>query len=270
MNLTGISQIRNHLYRLNVGTGDIRNCALRLKSDEYAVLPHSHLVTGSETVKAIKNTIPSTESILLGSSPVSLKHQPLAIDTVVCAADSSLSCLYQENLDFLVDYPAGMLTRIDGGSIPSNSQVIVWYLYYHVYQRNVDYYIDYERGRLRRIASGDIEEGQEIRVDYLLGSSEFSDSEIEQCISEAEAEITHLIDPVYQDSTDPALQTAATCLALSLLCRNSAGITATGLGGADQNSSIWLELAESYRQTSMKLLTWFYRESPNLKPPHLA
>ena len=154
MNLTGISQIRNHLYRLNVGAGDIRNCALRLKADEYAGLPHSHIVSGSETVKAIKNTLPSSESIVMGSSPVSLKYHPLAIDTVVCAGDSSLSRLYQENLDYIIDYPAGLVTRIDSGSIPADSHVIVWYLYYHVYQRNVDYYIDYERGRLRRMASG--------------------------------------------------------------------------------------------------------------------
>lgn len=270
MSLTGISQIRNHLYRLNIGAGDIRNCALRLKTDEYASLTHTHIVSGSETVKAIKNAIPSSEAIMIGSNPVSLQYQSLAIDTVVCAGDTSLSTLYQENLDYIVDYQSGLITRIDTGSIPVDSQIIVWYLYYHVYQRNVDYYIDYERGRLRRLASGDIEEGQEVLVDYLLGSSEFSDSEIEQCITEAESEIAHIIDPVYRDSTDPALQTAATCLALSLLCRNSAGITATGLGGADQDSSVWLELAESYRRTAMRLLTWFRRETPNLKAPRLT
>ena len=270
MNLTGISQIRNHLYRLTVGSGDIRNCALRLKADEFTNLPHAHILSGSETVKAITDTIPSSEAVILGSSPVSLKYRPLAIDTVVCAGDSSLSHLYQENRDYIIEYAAGLITRIDGGSIPADSKALVWYLYYHVYQRQVDYYIDYPRGRLRRIASGDIEEGQELLVDYLLGSSEFSDSEIEQCITEAEAEIAHIIDPDYHNSTDPALQTAATFLALSLLCRNSAGITATGLGGTDRSSLVWLELAQSYRQTAMRLLTWFRRETPNLKPPRLA
>ena len=270
MNLTGISQIRNHLYRLNVGEGEIRNRAIRLTSDGYTSLSHAHVVASSETVKAIKNTIPFSEETVIGSEPVSLKYRYLAADTVVCANDSSLSKLYQENLDYMIDYSLGTITRVDGGSIPSDSSITIWYLFYHVYQRSIDYYIDYERGRLRRIASGDIEEGQELLVDYRLGSSEFSDSEIEQCIAEAEAEIMHIIDPVYGESTDPALQTSATCLALSFLCRNSAGITATGLGGADQHSSVWLELARSYRETAMRLLTWFRRDTPDLKSPRLA
>jgi hypothetical protein len=268
--MTGISQIRNHLYRLNVGEGEIRNHAVRLRSDRYSSLPHSHIVDGSETVKAIKNAIPLSESILMGTDPVPLGHQSLAYETVVCAADSSLSGLYQENLDYMIDYPSGTVTRIDGGAIPIDSQVTIWYLYYHVYQKGIDYYIDYERGRLRRISASDIEEGQEMNVDYRLGSSEFSDGEIEQCITEAEAEIMHLIDPVYQESTDPALQTAATCLTLSLLCRNSAGITAIGLGGTGQNSSAWMNLAESYRETAMRLLAWFRLVAADLKPPRLA
>jgi hypothetical protein len=270
MNLTGISQIRNHLYRLNVGEGEIRDRAIRLTLEGYTGLPHAHIVTGSETVKAIKNTIPTSESVILGSSPVSLAHQHPAIDTVVCASDSSLSLLYQENLDYMIDYPAGTISRIDGGSISEGAEVTVWYLYYHVYQRTQDYYIDYERGRMRRVSSGAIEEGQELLVDYQLGSSEFSDSEIEQCIMEAESEIVHLIDEAHKESTDPALQTAATCLAMSLLCRNSAGITATGLGGTDSHSSVWMELARSYRDTAMRLLTWFRGETPELKSPRLA
>jgi hypothetical protein len=80
----------------------------------------------------------------------------------------------------------------------------------------------------------------------------------------------HVIDAQYKESTDPALQTAATCLTLSLLCRNSAGIVATGLEGGERNSSGWLDLAESYRDTAMRLLRWFRRESVNLKPPRLA
>ncbi len=270
MNLTGISQIRNHLYRFNVGEGEIRNYAIRLTTDEYINLPHAHIVTGSETVKAIKNAIPSFETIVMVSGPVALKYQDLALDTVVCAGDSSLSKLYQENLDYVIDYSAGTVMRLDGGAIPIESSMIVWYLFYHIYQRGVDYYLDYERGRLRRLSSGGIQSGQELLIDYRLGSSEFSDAEIEQCIGEAEAEIAHIIDPAYLESTDPALQTAATCLALASLCRNSAGITVTGADGTDRNSSLWLDLAQSYRETAERLLTWFRRQPPTLKPPYRA
>ncbi len=270
MDLTSISQIRNHLYRLNVGEGEIRDQAIRLISDQYVSLSHAHIVTASETIKAIKNRIPFSETIIIGEEPTPLTHQRLVFDTAVCAGDSSLSTIYQENVDYLIDYAAGTITSINGGSIPVGIDVIVWYLYYHVYQRGVDYYFDYERGRLRRIASGNIEEGQELLADYRLGSTEFSDSEISQCITEAEAEIFHIIDPEYRESTDPALQTVATCLALSFLCRNSAGIDATGLAGTDKYSPVWMELYRSYRETAMNLLKWFRCKTPNMKSPRLA
>jgi hypothetical protein len=270
MNLSGISQIRNHLYRINVGEEEIRNRPIRLSSSEYTTLPHAHIVVASETIKAVKNAVPSSEGITIGSEPVSLRQKHLAIGTIVCADDSSLSRVYQENLDYIIDYSAGTVTRTVNGAIPAEGKITIWYLYYHVYQRNIDYYIDYERGRLRRLSTGGIEEGQELLIDYRLGSSEFSDSEIEQCLVEAEAEIMHIIDPAFRESTDPALQTAATCLALSSLCRNSAGIAATGREGTGNNSMLWMDLARSYRETAMRLLTWFRPESPTLKPPRLA
>ena len=270
MDLTSISQVRSHLYRLNVGEGEVRGHAVRLISNDYVSLPHAHILSASETVKAIRNRIPFSEMIAIDAEPASLAHQYLVSDTVVCAGDSSLSIVYQENIDYLIDYSAGTVARVDGGAINPGSEVIIWYLYYHVYQRGVDYYFDYERGRLRRMTSGSIEEGQELLVDYHLGSSEFSDSEIEQCISEAGSEILHMIDPEYHESTDPALQTAATCLTLAILCRNSAGIDATGLAGTDKYSPVWMELYRSYRETALNLLRWFRRSTPDMKPPRLA
>jgi hypothetical protein len=270
MNLTNLNLVRNHLYRLNLGEGEIRNNSFRLSSEKYSTLPHSRVISASESVKAVENTIPLLETIVLGDDPVLLSHSQLVLDTIVCADNSSLSMLYQENVDYTIDYAAGSVKRISSGSIDSGAEVTLWYLFYHIYQRGVDYYFDYERGRLRRITSGSIEEGQEITVDYRLGSTEFSDSEIDQCIIEAESEIVHLIDQTYRDSLDPALQTAATCLALSLLCRNSAGITAAGVEGTNKISSVWIELEQSYRETAYRLLTWFRGESPGLNPPKLV
>lgn len=270
MSLTSISQIRNHLYRINVGEGEIRNRAVRMTTQEYSGLPHGHIVSVSETVKALVNTIPFSESVILGDGPAALSHQQLAANTVVCASDSSLSYLYQENLDYTVDYADGTISRMDDGAIPVDTEVVVWYLHYHIYQRGVDYFIDYERGRLRRVGSGNIEEGQEVLVDYRLGSSEFSDDEIDQCITEAEADIMRTIDAVYRDSTDPALQTAATCLTLSFLCRNAAGVSAAAGQGGDRQASVWIDLADAYHETARRLLTWFHKETPALRPPALT
>jgi hypothetical protein len=269
MNITTITHVRNHLYRLSVGEGEIRNHAVRIYADEYSGLAHAHLSNDSETVKSLTGAVPLSETIVLADDPVSLQHQHLVPDSVVCATDSSLSMVYQENVDYTVDYASGNVMRIDGGVVSKGSEVTVWYLFYHVYQRDVDYYIDYQRGRLRRTTSGNIEEGQELLVDYRLGTTEFADSEIEQCIVEAEAEIMLLIDPIWQESTDPALQAAATFLTLSLLCRNAVSLAAAGTG-SDVRASNWLELSESYRQTATRLLTWFTRETPGLSAPRLA
>jgi len=269
MSLTGISQIRNHLYRLDTGLGIVRDHEIFLTSDEYTNLPHGRIVKSSETVKALIDNVPSSVSVMVDQEPASLPHQKLAVDSVVCAADSSLSCIYRENVDYIVDYAAGTVTRIDDGDIPQGATVMVFYLYYHVYLGQVDYVIDYQRGRIKRLAGGDIEEGQKLLIDYQPGSSEFGDDEIEQCITEAESEIKHIIDPSYGESTDPALQTSATCLTLSLLCRNAAGTVSSGLSG-DRTVSDWLDLARSYRDTAMRLLTWFARDRSDLKPPCLA
>ena len=123
MNLSGISQIRNHLYRINVGEDEVRNRPIRLSSGEYTTLPHAHIVVASEVVKAIKNTVPSSEVITLSTEPVSLRKKHLAIGTVVCADDSSLSRVYQENLDYIIDFSAGTVTRTSGGAIPAEGKM---------------------------------------------------------------------------------------------------------------------------------------------------
>ena len=269
MDLTSISQIRNHLNRISFGDGDIRNQLIKLESNEYSGLPHGHIVIDSESVKALENDIPSSEEVTLNDDPVLLAKTNIVSGSVVCASNNSLSVIYQENTDFTIDYSAGKIVRINGGAIASGEDVYVWYLHYHTYQRGVDYSIDYERGRLKRVSGGGIEDGQEVMVDYQLGSSEFSDAEIAQCITEADAEIMHTIDPEYIESTDPALQTAATYLSLSLLCRNAAGV---GAGGnvTDRRLSIWMDLSLSYRETAVRLLRWFRIDIPGLNSPKLA
>ncbi|MEE9442875.1 MAG: hypothetical protein V3V99_09440 [candidate division Zixibacteria bacterium] len=270
MSLTSISTVRKHLYRLNLGQSEIRNFAIRLVSDNHVSLPHSHIVTSSEAIKAIESSVPTQENITLNDDPVSLSNQMVAAGTVVCANDSSLTTVYQENIDFSIDYLNGTVRRIEGGSISSGSTVSIWYLFYHAYQKNIDYTIDYTRGHVNRLASGSIEDGQELLIDYQLGATEFSDEEVNQCILEAEAEIGLLIDDSFKESVDPALQTAATYLSLSLLCRNSIGFAQAGASSSTKDARLWLELSASYRETAMRLLNWFRPESPLLHTPKLT
>jgi hypothetical protein len=270
MALTGISQVRQHLNRVNLGEGDIRDQQLYVVSEEYTYLPHAHIVSASETVKAVESDVPVMETITLNESPVSLDKSHIVTGSIVCAADSSLSKMFQENVDFSVDYCGGTLARIDSGAIAAGSNVSVWYIYYRIYQKGTDYQIDYERGRIRRLSGGAIEDGQAILIDYRLGGTQFSDDEIEQAIVEAEAEIAILIHTDYRESTDPALQTAATSLVLSILCRNAAGMAFSGSGYSDKTAAGWMELAGSYRRTAMRLVGWFGKPAPALRPPRIG
>lgn len=270
MGLTGIAQVRQHLVRLNLGESEVINQSVRLTSGESVYLPHSHIVLDSESVMAMENNSPTSEILTLGSAPVSLIHSEVISDSVVCASDSSLTIIYQENIDFTVDYKSGAIWRTGGSTIPENSNVWVWYLFYRVYQKDVDYQINCTQGSIRRLSSGSIEEGQEVQIDYRLGGTQFSEEEINQAITEAESEMAHLIHPNFQESTDPALQTAATSLALSILCRNAAGMAYSSAAYSAKMPDFWLELSGSYRRTAMNLLTWFRKGTPAIRRPRLA
>jgi len=269
MSLTSISQVRAHLSRFNPGDGEVRNHPLRLTSDRDLSLPHAHVVVDSETVKAVANDIPASEVAVLAEEPIALGQSRLVPETIVCADNSSLAHLYQENVDFAIDYASGKIRRLAGGAIESGSSVTVWYLYYRVYGRGEDYTIDYDAGLIRRRTGGALAEGQEVLIDYRLGNTDFADGEIEQCITEAEAEIAHITEPDHLESTDPALQAAATFLALALLCRNAAGMMASETSGG-QKQTVWLELEKSYRENAQRLLGWFRRQTPDRHHPRLA
>lgn len=271
MSLTTIERIRHHLSRINAGTEVVRGQTVRLTADGYVPLPHTHIVAESETVKAPAGNVPVSESLIAGTVPVALSHPAVIPGTTVCARDTSLSQLYQENVDYLIDYAAGTLARIDGGAIPEGTTVIIWYQYYVVYRRNLDYIVDYDGGRIRRVGSGNIAAGQEALIDYRLGITPLSDEEIQGGMEAADAELLHVIAPDHRESTDPALQTAATFLTLSHLCRNAAALTVSGGGSSNQGqSSFWLTLSISYRETAERLLTWFRQVPPDLRPPRLA
>jgi hypothetical protein len=270
MSLTTIDRIRHHLSRINAGAGEVHGQAVRMTSDGYIALPHTHIISGSETVKATAGDIPFSEQLVLESAPEAMTYREIIPGTLVCARDSSLSKVYQENIDFVVDYAVGTIGRLNDGGIDSGDAIIIWYQRYHLYQRDIDYAVDYEQGRMRRIASGGIALGQEVLVDYQLGITPLADDEIEQGIADAEAEIFHTIAPDCRESTDPALQTAATFLTLSLLCRNAAGLAASGGASSQTQLSFWLELSKSYRETAEHLLTWFRQPVSGLRPPRLA
>jgi hypothetical protein len=276
MNLTSISQVRSHLQHLlagpegQAGGGVVRDMRIIAPLDGWSNLPHTRLIIDSEKFKAVRTEQPTFDSIVLGDDPVTLPHRDIIPGSTVIAADSSLSVIYEEFLDYTIDYEEGRLSRVQTGSISSGQAIALWIVYYRVYTKGEDYEIDYVRGRWSRHVSGLIEPGQELLVDYRLASAGFSDEEITQAIVESEAEIGRDIDAQFSDSTDPALQSAATFLTLAILCRNAAGASLSSQLSRPDAASHWLTLAGSYRETALRLLRWFRRPSPDKSFPKLA
>ena len=269
MSLTNVTYIRRHLGQMSFGGGTVRNQSMRLVAFDYSVLPHRNVVSNSEKVKAVVNETPISESITFSSDAKNLNHQYLVSHSIVIASDDSLTEVYQENVDYTVDYDKGIISRAATGRISSGATAVVWYLYYRLYISGEDYVFSPLSGSIKRINGGSIADGQEVLVDYELGAVDFTDEEIEQAIAEAESEINHLIDDSYRESTDPALQTAATMLTLVYLCRNAAGGT-TANNNVGETAASWMTLAVSYEESARRLLRIFGRNQSNLHFPNIG
>jgi len=261
MSLTTIDKIRPHLSHVDTGERRMTDQVVRISADAYVELPHAGITPDSETVKNLMGDAPTAEAVVFDTPSISLAQNHLLHGAVVVGDNSSLSRIYSENIDYLIDYDAGTITRIASGAIAADTAAMIWYQYYRVYRPEYDYDIDYATGRIRRVASGDIPENCEVFVDYLLQGVRFDDTEIEQCIREAEAQITGMIDPGFAEATDEPLQTAATWLALASLWRNASTIT---------NREAYLALSRAYHEYAMELIKPYRRRVPNINGPRLT
>lgn len=277
MGFTNIDLVKKHILEHELGRVSKVNVACHLVGETAFQLPHILLVAGSEKVKAKEQNIPQSETIGFSSSDtVWLSQQDLIPDTVVVAKDSSLGQIYVENVDYSVHYHEGKITRIPSGSIPQESSVVIWYLFYRVYTRDADYQMDYIRGRVERISSGDIEDGQRVLVDYQVELALLSDEVIENAIKEANDQVLGHIDSSYANSTDQSLVTAETYVAVSIICNIKAmeAMTqnpAAGTGGQGHSLSLaWSRMSNTYREQAYPLLNKFRGDPGGLRSPHAA
>jgi len=275
MSFTNIDLVKKHIGEHELGSVSKKNAACQLTGETYFQLPHIMLQTGSEKVKAKEQNIPIQETMSFASSDsMPLSHQELIPDTVVVANDSSLGEIYAENIDYTIDYDNGKLTRIPGGSIPSRVSVVIWYFYYRVYVKEIDYQIDYAKGQIRRKSSGEIEDGQWVLVDYTVEYSLLNDEVIENAIKEANDQIMQYIDDAYSNSTDQALVTAETYLAVSIL-GNIKAMEAinqpVGTGSSGQAHSIslaWAKMSGVYQGQAYEILKRFRKDPGGFCSPH--
>lgn len=273
MSFTNLDLVKKHILEHPLGTTNMENVVCHLSGETPFQLPHLDILTNSEKVKGKGQNAPTQENVSFSTSDtVSLSHQELIPDTVVVAKDSSLGEIYVENLDYSINYDDGRITRIPDGSIPSGSEVVVWYLYFRIYTKDTDYRIDYNKGQIKRIGSGEIEDGQWVLVDYTVEFGLLIDEVIANAIVEADDKILKIIDPSYSNSTDQSLITAETYLTVSILCNIKALEVMTQNPGSTANSlsTAWSNMSSVYQERAFDLLKKFKKDPGGLCSPYAA
>jgi hypothetical protein len=266
MSYTTIETVKKHILEKRFSSQRIEGEASKLTGLTPGQLKSQPVIIDSEKVKAIVQNKPDFRLATFGGDETaSLNKSSLAPDSVVVASNGSLSRVYIENIDFLIDCNTGMLNRISSGAIPAGSTVAVWFLPYRIYVKNEDYRINYVKGEIVRMESGDIFSGQTVVVDYGFESAGLDDEVIENAISEANDQVLNFIDPANAISTDRSLVVGETYLTMALICRIKA-MENIGSGG----SSSWVALADQYKREGYLILNKFANMFNPLTPPKKA
>jgi len=269
MAFTSPELVRAHLATVRLGESRISDLPVVLSGTAPSQLPHAGLVEGSGVVKCRRASAPTRETPTLADAWVSLSHTCLIPTSVVIAGDSSLGTVYRENVDYVVDYAAGRVKRVAGGSISSGQTVVTWFEYYHVFIAGDDYAVNAASGQLVRRSTGAIADGQTVVVDYAVALGAVSDAVIEQALNEAGEAVLAMIDPAYQDQPAPAIVIGATHWTVAAVARMRAVATLADAGVnaavARSAAQVWLDVADRYERTGRQYLSRFAAPVPTLE-----
>lgn len=267
MSYTNVELVRKYISFGNLPGGMQKNYPIIFGGLEEVLLPGHSIIKDTVVVKAVGSSEPTFEKVTLGDNAVALAHVQLVPDSVALASDSSLGTIYTENADFSIDYTNGKIIRIDGGEIGGGSKTALWYHYYTQYNEDSDFTVGYQAGSITRLAGSAIQIGQLILIDYQLLQSFLNDEIIIEAVNQANAIVEGEIDTAQTFGADLVLQTAATYLAISLLCRiEAAGCLRYG-GNGDKETRWWLLLGDSYRADFEKLIKKFHPGASRLNHP---
>jgi hypothetical protein len=270
MSYTNIDQIKKHINFSALSAGTVADYPVVLPGLDWVRLPGRNIRNGSVLVKTVFGNLPQYARLETGEEPTSLPHNHLVPDSVVVASDNSLGTVFQENVDYAVDYVNGTIRRIAAGNIESGIEVSIWYHYYRPYVEGEDYSIDYSDGQIRRLSSGTIQAGQTVLIDFSLAVEQPGDDIIEAAIIEADAIIEKEIDSNGSFGADLTLQSGATFLAVSLLFRVIAAEELRLGETGRQSATAWLALADSYRRDYEQLIRNFRPGATGLKSPVIS
>ena len=254
--------IKKHLQDSGIEIEEMHDEAQVLVGTESVQLNHCYIESGSEKVKTIDSSTPYAdgENILNGTTWKPLDHVQIVPNSVVVVSDQLLSIIYEEGVDYVINYKMGEIKRDASGAIPDGGMVYVWYQYYTIHTKYTDYIIDEEAGTIARINGGGIADGSQVWVDYKIDALTISDNLVSQAITEAEGKILDKLSSDYNaSSTDQGLKTGATELTLSIVARGMAAEAMRMYPSikAAAVSKQWQTLSDRYEKQAWQTLSKF-------------
>jgi len=267
MALTNIDTIKSLIQSFLITIPNILNERIQFELFEASQLEHTNIDNLSETVKIIRDALPlldvKSPITLTDQDPVSLTSQKIVWDTVIVSNTLSLTTIYVENDDYIIDYTNGTITRTTTGTtIPNGGTIYIWYLPFTILTSGSDYNINYDFGTLTRRAGSSIPNNATIYVDYSHSQATVTDTSLLEIIDEME----HFVKPRLKsgftlDSDDAGLKSAATnfCLYLFCLSQSLKELHVAGKDDSDKLASQWMKLSDKYLDTANVLFSKYLK-----------
>lgn len=271
MPLTTPDLVRTHLAGLRTGESHFSGEPVTLSGTLPAQLAFTGLVPDSLVLKSQHAGPPNRETRVLPADWTNLNHTHLVPGSVLVAADSSVTVVYAENEDYVVNSQAGQIRRLTSGAIPADMAVTIWYARFRLYTEGDDFTVEAADGIIRRVATGQIADGQTVLADYTVSPGNIQESAITHAIAEAAESVLAFIDAKFHDLHSPALVIGETHWAVAALCRmRAAAALAESQPGHTALAQSWITLAAQYDQSGQRYLAPHAQRTPPRQSPRIA
>ncbi len=267
MSFTNSDLVGYHISFEDYYAGLKKDYPLEFADYGWVNLPGKNILPDSVILKTVGVQTPVYETVIFGTEAIDLNFANLIPASATLASDKSLSTLYTEQTDFSIDCKNGTIVAIDGGSIVAGSELSLWYYRFITFEESADFQIDYQKGRVRILDSGVVALNQTVLIDYELSPLQLNDDIIARAVDEANAVVGSLIDSERDFGADLTLQTAATYLAVSIVCRMAASADLIQSSSNRQTAVSWINLSENYRKDYELLIRNYRPESTRLNSP---
>jgi len=275
MSFTTLAIVRKHLLSTDVGSQTVENVPVTLEGENESTLPNQNLQQYSDTVKWDTTVLPLHEGpiVMSDNGKASLSVGDIVHGSVVLTLGETLSTVYAEEADYILDYATGGLRRVATGGIPNNQPVHVYYSKYSLFSSSTDYAIDYVRGTIHRRTGSAIPDKATVLVDYALPAGSVTDDLISQAIVEAEDLIVRSLSSDFNSSSsNQGLQTGSTLLTLSIVARDMTAENLARRATSDSGGRAkeWQNLSTLYEARAWETLRPFLESCPARSPERRA